>query len=139
MHPGLRAELAIAIAIVTAVTVGATFLALYSGTGSRLRAQLDQQLRTQAAEWRQSTVGADLSTPGGLESAARRFLAAQRYHAEAQIIAVQAIGGATITNHPEVVGPRGVASVTRRRATVCSTPRSGSRAPPRQRPAACAC
>ena len=104
-HVGLRAELAIAIALVTAVAVGATFLALYSGTGSRLRAQLDSQLRTQAAEWRQSTAGTDLSTPGALERAARRFLAAQRYHAEAQIIAVQAIGGPTITNHPEVIGP----------------------------------
>jgi signal transduction histidine kinase len=104
-HVGLRAELAIAIALVTAVAVGATFLALYSGTGSRLRAQLDSQLRTQAAEWRQSTAGADLSTPGALERAARRFLAAQRYHAEAQILAVQAIGGQTITNHPEVIGP----------------------------------
>ena len=105
VHAGLRAELAIAIALVTAVAVGATFLALYSGTGSRLRAQLDSQLRTQAAEWRQSTAGADLSTPGALERAARRFLAAQSYHSEAQIIAVQAIGGRTITNHPEVIGP----------------------------------
>ena len=105
LHAGLRAELAIAIALVTAVAVGATFLALYSGTGSRLRAQLDSQLKTQAAEWRQSTAGTDLSTPGALEHAARRFLAAQRYHAEAQIIAVQAIGGRTITNHPEVIGP----------------------------------
>jgi two-component system, OmpR family, sensor kinase len=104
-HPGLRGELAIAIAIVTVVTVGATFLALYSGTGSRLRAQLDQQLETQAAEWKQSTARADLSTPAALESAARRFLAAQRYHAEAQIIAVQAVGGPTITNHPEVIVP----------------------------------
>ncbi len=105
LHVGLRAELAIAIALVTAVAVGATFLALYSGTASRLRAQLDSQLRTQAAEWRQSTAGTDLSTPGALERAARRFLATQRYHAEAQILAVQAIGGQTITNHPEVIGP----------------------------------
>ena len=73
------------------MAVGATFLALYSGTASRLRAQLDSQLKTQAAEWRQSTAGADLSTPRALEHAARRFLAAQRYHAEAQIIAVRIV------------------------------------------------
>src|SRR5690348_13779965 len=77
LRVGLRAELATAIALVTAVAVGATFLALYSGTGSRLRAQLDSQLRTQAAEWQQSTAGADLSTPKALERVARRFLAAQ--------------------------------------------------------------
>ncbi len=91
------------IALVTAVAVGATFLALYSGVGSRLRSQLDSQLRTQAAEWRQSTAGADLSTPRALEHVARRFLAAQQYHPEAQITAVQIRGGRTITNHPEVV------------------------------------
>ena len=50
---GLRAQLALAIAIVTAVGVGASFLALYSGTAARLRSQIDSQLRTQAAEWRQ--------------------------------------------------------------------------------------
>jgi two-component system, OmpR family, sensor kinase len=101
--PGLRAELATAIALVTAVAVGATFLALYAGTGSRLRAQLDRQLKTQAAEWRQSTTGADLSSPRALEHAARRFLAAQRYHAEAQIIALHVNGGGTITNQPKVI------------------------------------
>lgn len=105
LHAGLRAELATSIALVTAVAVGATFLALYTGTGSRLRAQLDSQLRTQAAEWRQSTTGASLSKPRALEDAARRFLAAQRYHAEAQIIAVQVNGGRTMTNHAEVIGP----------------------------------
>lgn len=103
-HVGLRAELATVIALVTAVAVGATFLALYSGTGSRLRAQLDSQLRTQAAEWQQSTSGTDLSAPGSLRHAAQRFLAAQRYHAEAQIIVVQIEGGGTVTNHAEVIG-----------------------------------
>jgi len=100
---GLRAELALAIALVTAIAVGASFLALYSGTSSRLRAQVDAQLRTQAAEWRQATAGADLSTPQALEAAARRFIAAQRYHAEALIIAAQINGGRTITNSSDVL------------------------------------
>jgi signal transduction histidine kinase len=102
---GLRAELTAAIALVTAVAVGATFLALYNGTGSRLQGELDSQLRTQAAEWHQATARADLSSPAALERAARRFLAGQRYHAEAQIIAIQIRDGRTITNHPEVIGP----------------------------------
>jgi hypothetical protein len=101
LNAGLRAELATAIALVTAIAVGASFLALYSGIGSRLRAQLDSQLKSQAGEWRQSVAGADLSTPAALEQAAQRFIAAQRYHAEAQIIAIQANGGRTITNQWE--------------------------------------
>ena len=100
---GLRAELATAIALVTLLGVGATFLALYSGTGSRLRGQLDAQLRTQAAEWHQATARTDLSTPAGVEQAATNFIAAQRYHAEALIIAVQARGGRTVSNNADVV------------------------------------
>jgi signal transduction histidine kinase len=99
----LRAELALAIALVTAVVVGASFLALYSGTGSRLRAQLDGQLRTQAAEWRLATTGSDLSTPQAVERTARRFISAQRYHAEALIFAVQVNGGGTVSNDSELL------------------------------------
>jgi signal transduction histidine kinase len=99
----LRAELAVAIALVTAIGVGASFLALYSGTSSRLRAQLDAQLHTQAAEWRQATAAADLSTPRAVDATARRFISAQRYHAEALIISVQARGGHTVTNDSELL------------------------------------
>ena len=86
------------------MAVGASFLALYSGTGARLRSQIDAQLRTQAGEWRQFTAGADLSTPAALERAARRFIAGQRYHAEALVTAVQVNGGRTVSSDPELVG-----------------------------------
>jgi signal transduction histidine kinase len=85
------------------LAVGVTFLALYSGTSSRLRAQIDGQLRTQAAEWRQFTARDDLSSPPRLERAATRFIAAQRYHAEALIIVVQIRGGRRVTNNGELV------------------------------------
>lgn len=101
----LRGELASAIALVTLFGVGATFLALYSGTGSRLRGQLDTQLRTQAAEWHQATARTDLSTPAGVERAAKSFIAAQRYHAEALIIAVQPTGGRNAFQQRRGCGP----------------------------------
>ena len=100
---GLRAQLAAAIALVTAVAVGASFLALYSGTGSRLRGQIDAQLRTQAGEWRQFAAGADLSTPSSFERTARRFIATKRYHSEALITAIQVNGGRTISSDPGLV------------------------------------
>jgi two-component system, OmpR family, sensor kinase len=103
LRVGLRAQLALAISLVTAIGVGASFLALYSGTGSRLQSQLDAQLHTQVAEWHQSIAGADLSTPAALTGAAERFIAAQRYHAEALIIAVEVNGARTVTNDPEVL------------------------------------
>ena len=99
----LRAQLALSIAVVTALAVGASFLALYSGTTSRLRAQIDSQLRTQLSEWRQFTARADVSTPAALERTAAQFLAAQRYHAESLLIVVQALGGRTVSNNAELI------------------------------------
>ena len=102
--PGsLRAQLALAIALVTALAVGASFLALYNGTSSRLRAQIDSQLRTQAAEWRQFTAHADFRTPAALERTATRFIASQRYHAESLIIVVQVSGGRAVSNNSELL------------------------------------
>ena len=101
---GLRAQLALTIALVTIVAVGASFAALYGGTSSRLQAQIDGQLRTQAAEWDQTTRGANLTTPAAVEAAGRRFIASQRYHAESLINLVQVSGGPTVSNNPDVVG-----------------------------------
>ena len=100
---GLRAQLALAIALVTLAAVGATFLALYGGTSSRLRSQIDAQLRTQAAEWRQFTAGRNFRAPVMLERAAQRFIAAQRYHAESLVIVVQVKGGRDVSNNAELV------------------------------------
>jgi signal transduction histidine kinase len=97
---GLRAQLALAIAVATAVGIGASFLAVYRVTGSRLRAQIDAQLRTQVSEWRQLAGHADLSTPAALSRTARQFIAAQRYHAESQLIVIQVSGGPTVSNTP---------------------------------------
>lgn len=99
----LRTQLAIAIALVTAAGVLATFLALYTGTTSRLRAQVDAQLRTQQAEWQQLRAHSDVSTPAGLQRTATRFIAGQRYHAASLIIAVQVTGGHAVTSNPEII------------------------------------
>ena len=70
-HGGLRAQLAAAVAVVTLLALGVSFAAVYGATGSRLRSQLDAQLRTQGAEWRQFIAGA---TPSGCSRrAARRW------------------------------------------------------------------
>jgi signal transduction histidine kinase len=93
----------LAIALVTAAAVVASFLALYSGTSTRLRDQIDAQLRTQAAEWRHSASTVDLSNVAALERAARHFIASQRYHAESLINVVEVSGGQTISNNPEIL------------------------------------
>jgi two-component system, OmpR family, sensor kinase len=100
---GLRAQLAFAIAGVTGLALVASFLAVYNGTGSRLRAQIDGQLRTQLSEWRQFTAHADLSSPNSLQRTASQFIAAQRYHAESLLIVAQAPGGPPVSNNSELL------------------------------------
>ena len=100
---GLRAQLALAIGVVAALGVVASFVALYGGTSARLQAHINSDLRTHQADWEQFIAGADISTPTALERMARRFIARQRYHPESLIIAVQVDGGHTIANDPEIV------------------------------------
>ncbi len=101
---GLRAQLAVAIAVVTAIGVGASFLALYSGVGTRLVSQIDADLQTQLANFNQFRTRSGVSKPGGLERTARTYLSLQRYHAESLIFVVQVTGGQTVTNDPELLG-----------------------------------
>ena len=93
---GLRAQLAIAIAVVTALGVVGSFLAVYSATSSRLRAQIDAQLRTQVSEWQQAVAHVDVSNPVTLERAARRFIADQHYHSESLLIVLDVAGGSVL-------------------------------------------
>jgi signal transduction histidine kinase len=97
---GLRGQLALAIAVVAALAVGGSFIAMYSVTGSRLRGQIDSQLRTQLFEWQQFAARADLSTPGALQRTAGQFIKAQRYHAESLLIVVEVAAGHTVSNNP---------------------------------------
>jgi len=100
---GLRAQLALAIAIITALALGLSYLAVYRGTGARLQDGIDRDLRTQVTEWDQLRAGASLSTPADVERLGRRFIGAQRYHPASRVFVVQAAGGRTVTNDPEIV------------------------------------
>lgn len=95
--------MAAAIAVVSLLGIGATFLALYNGTGSRLRAQIDARLRAQADEWHRATARTAVHTPAELRRVAQRFIADQSYHPEAQIVVVDAGGAGIVSNDSEVV------------------------------------
>lgn len=101
---GLRAQLALAIAVVTAFGVGASFLALYSGVGARLVSQIDGDLHTQLASFNQFRTPAGVSSPAALERTAGAYLALQRYHAESLIFVVQVTDGPIVSNDPELLG-----------------------------------
>ena len=100
---GLRAQLAIAIALITALAVGLSFLAVYRGTSARLRDRVDEDLSTQIAEWEQLRTDADLSTPAAVERAARRFVTSERYHPAALIFIIDVTDGTPVTNQPRIL------------------------------------
>lgn len=100
---GLRAQLALAIAGITALALGLSFVAVYRGTGGRLQDRVDAELRLQVTEWDQLRAGADLSTPAAVTRLARRFIDAQRYHPAARVFIVDVAGDAPVTNQPRIL------------------------------------
>ena len=101
---GLRAQLTLAIALITALAVGLSFVAVYRGTGARLRDRIDAELTSQVDEFNQLRASTDLSTPAAVTAFARRFVTSQRYHPAARIFVIDVAGGDPVTNEPEVLG-----------------------------------
>jgi signal transduction histidine kinase len=100
---GLRAQLALAIALVTAVALGLSFVAVYRGMGARLRDRIDEDLMTQVVEWDQLRAGAELSSADDVERFAQRFIASQSYHPASRVFVVDVSGGQPVTNHPRIL------------------------------------
>ena len=98
---GLRAQLALAIALITVAVVGASFVAIHQGTGSELERRIDTDLKTDADEFTQKIVG--VSTPSDLERAAKQYVASERYHPESRIFVVTVPSAGTVTNQPDLI------------------------------------
>ncbi len=100
---GLRGRLVAAILLVAVFVLAGSFYALHEGTGSDVRARIDDQLGSDLAEFRASPAGR-AATVGELEREGRRFVAGQGYHSESRVFAIEpARGGAVITNERELV------------------------------------
>ncbi|GAG10604.1 unnamed protein product, partial [marine sediment metagenome] len=101
---GIRLRLVLAISAVSAATVAASFVALHAGTGSDLRARIDDELRTQYAEFQQQVVDkGQAETPDELEQASQRFVRGQRYHPESRIFAIGVAGQPEVTNQRAII------------------------------------
>jgi heavy metal sensor kinase len=101
---GIRLRLVLAISAVSAVTVGASFIALHAGTGSDLRASIDDELRTEYADFQQHVIDkGNATTPAQLEAASRQFVTGQRYHPESRIFAIGVKGMPAVTNQRAII------------------------------------
>ena len=99
---GLRARLALAISLITALVLGASFYAIHEGTGSELQRRIDSDLREQFGEFRQQSLS-EATTPAQLERVAKRFITSQAYHPESRIFLIEVAGAADVTNQRQVI------------------------------------
>ena len=104
---GLRGRLVAAILIVAVAVLAGSFFALHEGTGADLSREIDDQLRTDLAEFESSAAGSS-QTEEQLARRARAFIATQGYHGDSRIFAIQ-VGadgsGPVITNQREAITP----------------------------------
>ncbi len=102
---GLRARLTIALGAIVAVALAATFVVTYRGTGSEVRGEIDQDLRADTAAFIRDGIPASATTPAAVEASIRAYLGRQpSFGASARLYLARVVGGATITNEPELLG-----------------------------------
>lgn len=100
---GLRARLTVSIAAILIIAVGLTFLVIYRGTGSTLRASVDRELREEVATFdRQGLVRA--RDADALATAGRRYVASQVFGPSARLLILKLPDGRIATNDPELLG-----------------------------------
>jgi signal transduction histidine kinase len=94
------------VVVVVLVVVGATFVFVYSSTGSQLHAQIDGSVRASAAQLRSAILQRHSRTARSALDSARRYAAAQPYADSNLLLFVVIPGVGTTTNHPELFGDR---------------------------------
>ncbi len=104
---GLRARLGAAVAAILIVAAGATYVAVYRGTGARVREQIQADLATEGSALASQLQAAGASGPRSALAAAKHAIAAQpAFAASARLLVVRVPGAGTATNDPELLGLR---------------------------------
>jgi signal transduction histidine kinase len=97
--------LTILIAVLVAVVLAGTFAATYGGTGTQVRAEIDRDLRQDAAALARDGLPATSASPAAIATAARAYAARQPlFGVGARLLIVQVPAAQTITNQPELLG-----------------------------------
>jgi len=101
---GLRWRLAGWFTLATLLCTAVVFAAVYRGTGSQLRGQIDSEIAGDAAELAHNLTEAHARTPRLLSSAAARYIGNQPFSASSTLLFVLVPGNAPSTNRPELFG-----------------------------------
>ena len=99
---GLRWRLAGWVAVVTLACTGITFVAVYRGTGTQLRRQIDSEIGGDASELAHNLKLAGAHTPKAVSEAADRYVRDQPFGASSTLLFVLVPGVGTSTNRPEL-------------------------------------
>ncbi len=101
---GLRWRLAGWVALVTLVCTGIIFIAVYGGTGTQLRHEIDQELAGESGALVQDLSDTEATTPADLAEEAARYVHDPRFGASPTLLYVAVPGAPTNTNRPELFG-----------------------------------
>jgi two-component system, OmpR family, sensor kinase len=101
---GLRWRLAGWVALVVLISSGITFVAVYRGTASQLRHEIDQEIVGDTGELAQALKTAGVRSPTKLAAAANRYIQAQPFDASSTLLFALIPGVGPSTNQPELFG-----------------------------------
>ena len=99
---GLRWRLAAWVAVLMLVCTGITFVAVYRGTGTQLRHQIDQEIAGDASALSHTLISKEDSSPRMLAQAATRYVHAQPFSSSSTLLFAIIPGVETSTNRPEL-------------------------------------
>jgi len=101
---GLRWRLAGWVALVTLACTGIAFVAVYRGTGTQLRRQIDHEISGDAGEFSDNLAMVRSSSPRRVAAAARLYVNDQPFSASSTLLFAVVPKGGTSTNRPELLG-----------------------------------
>jgi two-component system, OmpR family, sensor kinase len=99
----LRWRLTALIGAVVVLSVGATFVAVYRGTGTQLRNQIDRELRADAEAFARAGVPPGAPAGPDVERAARTYIQSQPFRGSSRLLIVVLPGRRPISNEPELL------------------------------------
>jgi two-component system, OmpR family, sensor kinase len=100
---GLRWRLAGWVTLVTLLCTAIVFVAVYRGTGTQLRHQIDQEIGGDAGEFAHNLAMAHARSPRQLSLAATRYVRDQPFSASSTLLFALVPGEAPSTNRPELL------------------------------------
>ncbi len=98
----LRWRLAASVAVVLIVSSAVTFVAVYRGTGSQLRHQIDTEITGDSDELGRALASSGARSTAELRTTARNYIHGQPFSASSTLLFVLLPGGGTVTNRPEL-------------------------------------